>query len=175
MSKSIVFVAGSPTTDSRSSFVAASIARALPPTAAHAHAWSLRDFDAADVLMGRTDAPGVADFLGVVRSADAIVLSSPVYKASYTGALKAILDLVDTEALRGKPALGIATSRAAVHAEAVADAYAALFGFFAAEALPALVVLDHEIVEGPQGRVFSAPALHRVGDAAASLARALGV
>ncbi len=56
-----------------------------------------------------------------------------------------------------------------------AAAYAALFGFFAAEALPARVVLDHEIVEGPQGRVFSAPALHRVGDAVASLARGLGV
>ncbi|MQA91417.1 MAG: NAD(P)H-dependent oxidoreductase [Gemmatimonas sp.] len=36
-------------------------------------------------------------------SADLVVLGSPVYRASYTGALKNYLDLLPLEALRGKP------------------------------------------------------------------------
>ncbi len=38
-----------------------------------------------------------------VRAADAVILASPVYRASLTGALKNALDLLPVDALQGKP------------------------------------------------------------------------
>jgi FMN reductase len=38
-----------------------------------------------------------------ISASDALVLASPVYRGTYTGALKNLLDLLPVEALRGKP------------------------------------------------------------------------
>jgi FMN reductase len=40
---------------------------------------------------------------GAVAGADAVLLASPVYRASFTGALKNLLDHLPVEALAGKP------------------------------------------------------------------------
>lgn len=46
------------------------------------------------------DAPTLVE---QVRAADGVVLASPVYRASLTGALKNALDLLPVDALQGKP------------------------------------------------------------------------
>jgi len=57
------------------------------------------------------------DTAGVVRriiAADAVILATPVYRASYTGALKNLLDLTPLDALAGKPC-GIMAMGATAH------------------------------------------------------------
>ncbi|MGD9764016.1 MAG: NADPH-dependent FMN reductase [Candidatus Binatia bacterium] len=49
-----------------------------------------------------------------VRDADAVILSSPVYRASYTGALKNLLDHLPIETLASKP-VGIVAMGATPH------------------------------------------------------------
>lgn len=49
-----------------------------------------------------------------VRDADAVVLASPVYRGSYTGVLKNLLDLLPIETLVGKP-VGIVAMGATIH------------------------------------------------------------
>jgi FMN reductase len=49
-----------------------------------------------------------------IRTADLIVLASPVYRASFTGALKNLLDHLPVEALMGKPC-GIVAMGATMH------------------------------------------------------------
>ncbi len=49
-----------------------------------------------------------------VREADTVVLASPVYRGSYTGALKNLLDLLPIETLVGKP-VGIVAMGATIH------------------------------------------------------------
>jgi FMN reductase len=49
-----------------------------------------------------------------LADADAVLLASPVYRASFTGALKNLLDLTPIEALRGK-AVGIVAMGASAH------------------------------------------------------------
>ena len=44
-----------------------------------------------------------SDLVDQVRDADGVVLASPVYRASLTGALKNALDLLPVDALQGKP------------------------------------------------------------------------
>jgi len=50
----------------------------------------------------------------LLGEADAILLASPVYRASFTGVLKNLLDLTPIDALRGKP-IGILAMGAKAH------------------------------------------------------------
>ena len=51
-----------------------------------------------------------------LRAADLIVIRVPVYKASYPGAFKHFLDLIDPKALEGKAAILLATGGSDQHA-----------------------------------------------------------
>ena len=169
MSRSIVFVTASPSAASRSTLVARAVASSAAAGDLEPVFWSLADFDPADVFHGRAAAPSCARFVDSARSASAIVLASPVYKASYTGALKAIVDLVPPDALVDKPALGIATTRLEAHGAEVERAYLALFAFFRARPVDTLVVFDHEVAADGTG-ALSPPAEARLRRAAADLA-----
>jgi FMN reductase len=70
-----------------------------------------------DFADGRPLADHDDDSVALVRSierADAVLLASPVYRASLTGALKNALDLTPVEALRAKP-VGIIAMGATMH------------------------------------------------------------
>jgi FMN reductase len=172
VSGEIVFVAGSPSSSSRSSYVADAIAAHARAGGLAVRAFSLRDFDASDVLLARVEAPAVAGFVAAAKSAAAIVLSTPVYKATYAGGLKALVDLIPHDALTGKAALGVATTRLPDHGPSVERAYAALFGFFQARALDPVVVVDAEFEKDPELQL-SRGARERVDAAARSLIAAV--
>lgn len=174
MSGEIVFVSGSPSATSRSTAVARALADRLESGGQRTRFTSLHDFPAADVLLARVEAPAVRRFVDVVKDAAGLVLSTPVYKATYAGGLKALVDLIPPDALKGKPALGIATTRLPAHREEVRGAFEKLFAFFGARAVPALVVLDDEltVVEGAPAKLVAA-AEERLAAAAHSLSRAL--
>ena len=55
-----------------------------------------------------------AAIIDEVSSADAVVFATPVYRGSYTGALKNLLDLLPVESLQGKP-VGIVAMGATQH------------------------------------------------------------
>jgi FMN reductase len=173
MTAPIVFVAGSPSLTSRSSLVARAVADALGAEGLETRSFSLRDFDPGDVLFARVDSGAIASFVEAIKIAPAIVLSTPVYKATYTGALKALVDLVPPDALVGKPALGIGTVRLPEHGHSLSTAYAALFGFFRARALDTLVVLDSQFEGESTSLTLGAAARERVGAAARALGETL--
>lgn len=60
------------------------------------------DLPPADLVFARFDSPDVRGANRKVEEADAVVVASPVYKASYSGVLKAYLDLLPQKALEGK-------------------------------------------------------------------------
>lgn len=173
MSRNIVFVAGSPSPSSRSTFVAQRVASSVQRAGWAPVFFSLADFDPADVLLGRSAASGVTPFLDAVRAASGLVLSTPVYKASYTGSLKAIVDLIPPDALVGKAALGISTAKQAAHAAAVDLAYRALFAFFRARTQGALFVHDDELQLAGSSGLLAPSAESRVEEAARAFVEAL--
>jgi FMN reductase len=172
MSQSVVFLTGSPATGSRSAFVAHAVASEALRAGLRPVFWSLADFDPADVLFGRAGAPGVARFIDGVKEAAALVLATPVYKATYAGALKAIVDLIPPDALVDKPTLGIATARLAAHATGVDQSYRSLFAFFRARALDTLFLTDDELQLAPGACVLSVDAEQRVRRAGRTLVQA---
>lgn len=114
-----------------------------------------------------------ARIVEALESADALIVGSPVYKGSYAGLFKHLIDFVAPEALIGKPVVLTATGGGPRHALVVEHSLRPLFGFFSAQAAPTAVYAgDTEISEG---RVADEIVRARVAQAAAELARLLDV
>lgn len=87
----------------------------------------------------------VAALLG----ADALIVASPIYKASYTGLFKHLIDLIDPAALKRKPVLIATTGGGEKHALAVEHQLRPLFAFFEARVLSTGVhVSDKDFTDG---------------------------
>lgn len=81
--------------------------------------YQVRDFPAEDLLHARFDSPKIIDLLQQIENADGLVIATPVYKASFSGALKTVLDLLPERALSHKVVLPIATGGSIAHMLAV--------------------------------------------------------
>lgn len=114
-----------------------------------------------------------------VEVADVLVVGSPVYRASYTGALKHLFDLVDFRALQGKRVILAATGGTALHGLMLEHQFRPLFGFFGAVTVPTTVyaveadftgyTLSNPVVEARVERAVAElidllPARNRVAD-----------
>src|SRR5262245_25745041 len=87
-------------------------------------------------------ADDTARVVSAVAAADLVVLASPVYRASFTGALKNLLDLVPVEALRGKPVGIVAMGATAHHYLGVDSHLRAVLAWFGALVAPTGVYLE---------------------------------
>jgi FMN reductase len=112
--------------------------------------WNTEVYDVLDAGPGLgttinrdTAGPGHQQMWDAVRQCDALVVASPVYKASYTGLLKHFIDLLEMDILVGKPVLVGATGKAAAHALMIDHQFRPLFAFFRAIVIPSsLFALD---------------------------------
>ena len=111
----IVTLSGSPLATSRTAALAEHVAARLASRGFAVRSIAVRDLDAEALLHARAEAPGVREALALVASADALVIATPVYKASYTGVLKAFLDLLPQLGLAGKTVLPLATGGTIAH------------------------------------------------------------
>jgi FMN reductase len=75
----------------------------------------VRDLPAQALLHADFGDPAIIRASALVQEADAIVIATPVYKASYTGILKAFLDLLPQDGLDGKLVLPLATGGSQSH------------------------------------------------------------
>jgi NAD(P)H-dependent FMN reductase len=83
-----------------------------------------------------------AAVVGRLAEADTVLLASPVYRGTFTGALKNLLDLTPVEALRGKP-VGIVAMGATLHHYLGVDWHLrAVLGWFGALVPPTSVYLE---------------------------------
>jgi FMN reductase len=87
--------------------------------------------------------------LDSIEQADGLIVTSPVYKGSYSGLFKHVFDLVDSASLRNKPVLLGATGGGLRHALMVEHQMRPLFGFFGALSVPtAVYASDSEFADG---------------------------
>jgi len=98
-----------------------------------------------EICDGRpADAYGAATREAVVRisAADAAVFVSPVYRATYPGVLKNLLDLLPVDALRGKPVGIVAVGATDHHFLGVDGDLRRVLAWFGALTLPTSVYLS---------------------------------
>lgn len=111
----VVSLSGSPALKSRSSHLLAQAEQALRLRGVAVQRIDVRELPPAALLHARADDPAVARALALVEQAQAIVVATPVYKASYSGLLKSFLDLLPQSALAHKPVLPLATGGSLAH------------------------------------------------------------
>ena len=174
MSHQVVLIAGSPQRESRSSQVLAALGERLAAGGVRTRRFGLRDFAAEDLVFARAEVPAARAYLHEIQAASAIVLATPVYKATYSGGLKVLLDLIPPDALRGKTILTIATARLGRHFPGVQRALDDLYRFFETGlAIPAVFLLDEQVRLEPRGLVYDPSAEAAVDKAAKALLHAL--
>jgi FMN reductase len=74
-----------------------------------------------------------------IETADILVVGSPIYRASYSGALKHLFDMVDYRALTGAVGVIAATGGSAFHALATEHQFRPLLGFFGIISVPTTI------------------------------------
>jgi FMN reductase len=112
---SILLLGGSPSIPSSSSRLLLHIGDKL---ALHGHTLQrlhVRDLPAQALLHADFEDAAIKRAIEAVASAQAIVIATPVYKAAYSGVLKAFLDLLPQDGLAGKVVLPIATGGTQSH------------------------------------------------------------
>ncbi|MEO5807160.1 FMN reductase [Devosia sp.] len=85
-----------------------------------------------------------------IEQADILVVTSPVYKGSYTGLFKHAFDFIDMQALTGRPVILSASGGGQRHALVVEHQMRPLFGFFSALTIPTAIYADDASFEDGQ-------------------------
>ncbi|RTL46865.1 MAG: FMN reductase (NADPH) [Burkholderiales bacterium] len=75
----------------------------------------VRALPAEALLTADVQQPDIAAAVRAVEVADLVIVSTPIYKAAYSGLLKVFLDLLPPDALRDKLVLPLATGGSAAH------------------------------------------------------------
>jgi len=103
-----------------------------------------------------------------LEASDAVLLATPVYRATFTGALKNLLDLTPLEALQAKP-VGIVAMGATLHHYLGADwQLRAVLSWFGALTLPTSVYLQSSHFS--EGKLADETMIMELGQLTASLA-----
>jgi FMN reductase len=95
--------------------------------------------DIANNLVTGFPAPALRDAIDAVTGADGLIAVTPIFTASYSGLFKSFFDVVDPDALTGKPVLIAATGGTARHSLALEHALRPLFAYLRATVVPTAV------------------------------------
>ena len=97
--------------------------------------FELRDYahDITNNLLTGFAPPALESMIDAVVSADAIIAVTPIFSTSYSGLFKSFIDVLDPDALTGKPVLIGANAGTARHSLAIDYAIRPLFTYLHAE------------------------------------------
>ncbi|MEV0485726.1 FMN reductase [Streptomyces sp. NPDC050508] len=115
-------------------------------TSAEIQVVELRDL-AVEIAHNLTNGfPGkkLAEALDAVTQADGLIAVTPVFSASYSGLFKSFFDVLEKDALTGKPVLIAATGGSARHSLVLEHAMRPLFAYLRAVIVPTAVYAASE-------------------------------
>jgi FMN reductase len=115
----ILAIAGSPSHPSRTYGLLEHSTKILQQEGFQTDIISVRDVPPEVLAYGQYNSPALEQPKALIEKADGIIIATPVYKAAYTGVLKAFLDLLPQRALSGKVVLPIATGGTIAHLLAI--------------------------------------------------------
>lgn len=123
----IVIISGSPSQPSRSSAIASYLEKNLVNEGQQVKNITIRDLPPEDLIYGNFQSPALKQALAEIEQAQAVIVVSPVYKASYTGVLKTFFDLIPEKGLTDKVILPIANGGSIAHLLSLEYAFKPLF------------------------------------------------
>lgn len=110
-----VIISGSPSQHSRSELVLDFIGTLLKKEDFLVTKVSIKDIPQDVLFEGKFDSPVITKITNLILNAKGVIVGSPVYKASYSGVLKALLDLLPQDVLQQTPVLPVMTGGSKGH------------------------------------------------------------
>ncbi|MCG2620969.1 FMN reductase [Arthrobacter sp. I2-34] len=131
--------------------------------------YELREYavDIANNMVTGYAAPRLQELLDAVSAADALIAVTPVFSASYSGLFKSFFDVLDKDALAGKPVLLGATGGSARHSLALDYAIRPLFSYLRARTVQTVVFAAPEDWGGDGSAVLARRSDRAAGELAA--------
>lgn len=170
----VITLAGSPRFPSRSSALLEYARDRLTSLDIDVCHWHLHNFEPEDLLYARFDSPALKTFIEQLSEADGLIVATPVYKASFSGALKTLLDLLPERALEQKVVLPLATGGTVAHLLAVDYALKpVLSALKAQEILHGVFADDSQVIDYQHKPQFTPNLQHRLDTALETFWQAL--
>jgi FMN reductase len=153
----ILALSGSPSATSRTQALVETLAARLRAQGHQVGVSAVRELPPAALLAGDAAHPDIAAVVSAIAGADGLIVASPVYKASYSGLLKSLLDLLPQFALAGKTVLPLATGGSTAHVLAIDYAFRPMLqSMGAGHVVPGYFVLD-KLIDIVGGRAVPNP------------------
>lgn len=172
----VLTISGSPSPDSRTGVLLAHTSAWLAQQGHEVLTLHVRDLPTSALLAANTEHAALRQAVSMVRRADGIIVASPVYRAAYSGLVKAFLDLLSDNALADKVVLPLATGGTQGHLVAIDYALRPMLVTMGANDLvPGCFVLDRLIQLGGEGGAMAPAAMAAVTGALEQFGAALGV
>ena len=150
----VIFFSGSPTPKSRTTAVLDYAKTVIEGAGISTVIKTIQDVPAEDLLYADFKSPELQDVQKSLDEATGVVICTPVYKASYPGGLKAMLDLMPQYGLSGKTVLPIATGGTLNHLLAIDYAMKPLFSVMGAtDILRGVFILSSQIQFDEAGHI----------------------
>ncbi|MDD0838166.1 NADPH-dependent FMN reductase [Curvibacter sp. HBC61] len=166
----VLLIAGSPSARSRSSGLLDSVGQRLLNSGVEVDRIQIRDLSPEALVLADFAHPSIVQAAAKVERATAIVVSTPVYKAAYSGVLKVFLDLLPQTALKGKTVLPLATGGSPHHMLALDYTLRPVLQSLAARhILPGVYATDAQIAVTPEGAYQVGPDISTRLDEAVSV------
>lgn len=105
----ILTISGSPSASARTGVLVDYVNNRLVEAGHDVTTVQVRQLPTLPLLMEDLTNPEISEAVTRILRADGIVVASPVYRAAYSGLVKALLDLLPKRALRGRAVLPLAT------------------------------------------------------------------
>lgn len=149
----IVILLGSPTPKSRLHAVLDRVSGRIAESGHELSVVNVRDLPAEDLLHARFDSEAIVAAGKQVAEADAVIVASPVYKASFPGILKAFLDLLPQKGLEDKIVLPVVVGGTIAHLLSIDFAMKPILSVMGARnVLTGVFVLDTQVVWKDNGQ-----------------------
>src|SRR5699024_713085 len=157
----VILLSGSPSEHSRSHHVLQYIGSLVEAEGYRIKHISIRDIPKEDLFLGRYDSPAVAEVSRTLEKASGVIVGSPVYKAAYSGVLKALLDLLSQDILQHKPALPIMTGGSPSHMLALEYTLKPVLATLKGQTLKGVYLLDRQIDRKLENPIVDEDVLNR--------------
>jgi FMN reductase len=171
----ILLLAGSPSAPSRSTRLLHHVGERLALLGHRYAKLNVRDLPAQSLLHADFGDIALKAAREQVAEADAVVIATPVYKAAYSGILKAFLDLLPQDGLKGKLVLPLATGGSQSHMLALDYGLRpVLSALDARHVLPSIYATEQQIVWSEEsGLAIDEVIARRVSDGVENLSASL--
>jgi len=141
----IVILSGSPSEFSRTDLVLKYLGTLLKEEGFSITHLSIRDVPQEDLFSAKYNSPAIQEISALIQEAKGVIVGSPVYKAAYSGVLKALLDILPQDVLQDTPVLPLMTGGSSAHLLALEYTLKPLLATLKGQNLKGVYLVDSQV------------------------------